>query len=158
MSKSKREMTPRQFFMVAIKGLGADVVGDIIGVRGRTINRYAADPLTTDSGSQTPHQLEEFPKLFMRLEEVGRGYAARGLIRFLQAAIDDDVQPPTEISNPLPTIEEEILADYRAVAALQNAIDERQDVDLIGVLKQAAIDEIERTYAKYLQCRDREQE
>jgi len=53
----------------------------------------------------------------------------------------------------LPTIHEEILADYSAVARLQQAIEAGADLETINNLKKEAVEEIERTVARY--ARDR---
>lgn len=82
------------------------------------------------------------------MDEIWRGDVARKVIDHLQTAIDGE---DTALLVPLKaTMGAEKLADYSALAAFQAAMVEGADVDLVETLMREAKDEIERTYAKWL--------
>jgi len=150
MTQEKPEMQPWQVFNAARRALGANVVAKIFNRSIRAAHDWAQDPAYTEVRCKSP--LELLYTLFERMADSGRGYAARSAIQYLESAIDPDVEI-VGVIEPLPTIQEEILADYAAVAALQRAIDVGASGDDIRRLKRDAIDEIERTAAKYIKDR-----
>lgn len=146
MSSEQVKMQPWQVFQAARKHLGADTVARIFNREKRSAYSWAQDPTFTECRCRSP--LELLHSLFERMDAVGVGYAARAGVEYLATAIDPDVQVD-EIREPLPTIEEEILADYSAVSQLQRAIEDKADLETVNRLKREAIEEIERTVAKY---------
>jgi len=147
MSNMFGNLQPWQVFHIARKHLGPGSIAKVFGKSNvRSAYDWAQDPLTTQKRCRSP--LEALHHMFQLLDEIGLGYVARASIAYLQTAIEPDELH--NIQEPLPTIEQEILADYSAVASLQRAVEACEEVDLVDTLKQEAIDEIERTYAKYL--------
>jgi len=114
----------------------------------RSAHDWAQDPTCTEVRCKSP--LELLHALFERMDAVGYGYAARAAIRYLETALDHEV-----VVDAIPTVkatmEQEVLADYAAVAALQRAIEAEEAIDTVHELKHAAMDEIDRTFAKYSQ-------
>lgn len=64
-----------------------------------------------------------------------------------------DAGTEEELVAPMPSMTDEILADYRAVAKLQNAIELGCDVAGVEHLLKDAIAELERTFALY--CKEK---
>ena len=83
------------------------------------------------------------------MDEIGRGDVSRKVVEHLQAAIDGEA--PASVVPLKLTMDAEKLADFSAVAAFQKAIDEGEEVDLVETLMNEAKDEIERTFAKWLE-------
>lgn len=146
MSNEKAKMQPWQVFQAARKHLGAERVARIFNREVRSAHNWAQDPVYTQCRCKTP--LELLRNLFVEMDTVGRGDVAREAINYLAGAVDPVVDA-AEIKMTLPTIQQEILADYSKVAALQHGIEDGLDISEISYLKQEAIDEIERTFAKY---------
>lgn len=147
MSKESVKMQPWQVFDVAIRYLGADRIARVFNREKRSPYNWAADPLCTMHRCASP--LELMHKLFCLMADAGLGYVVRAAIRYLQTAVND-VEGGGSIIEPLPTIEEEILADYSAVGELQRAIEAQADIEDIRLLEAAARAEIERTVARYV--------
>jgi len=152
MSYEQRKMQPWQVFHAARKALGANVVARVFNREIRSANNWAQDPAYTVCRCKSP--LELLHTLFERMDSVGLGYVARAGIRYLESAIDDEVDI-VRIKEPLPTITEEILADYGAVSVLQAAIDAGEPLEVVKIKACAAKEEIERTVAKYAQGQQR---
>lgn len=150
MTQENPQMQPWQVFHAARRALGANIVAKIFNRSIRAAHDWAQDPAYTEVRCKSP--LELLHTLFERMADAGRGYAVRSALQYLESAIDSDVQAQG-IIEPLPTIQEEILADYAAVAALQAGIAGGASADEIRQLKREATDEIERTAAKYIKDR-----
>lgn len=146
MSTDDNKMQPWQVFQAARKYLGANTVARIFNREIRSANNWAQDPAYTEVRCKCP--LELLHTLFERMDAVGLGYVARAGIAYLETAIDA-ADRPAAIREPLPTIQEEILADYSAVADLQRVIDAGADLATVQLYEKAALEEIERTVAKY---------
>jgi hypothetical protein len=152
MSERNAKMQPWQVFQAARKYLGAHNVARIFNREVRSAHNWAQDPAHTECRCKSP--LELLHTLFERMDAVGIGYAARAAIDYLATAVDPAVQVGG-IKPPLPTIQEEILADYSAVARLQQAIEAGADMESVHGLKRDAMEEIERTVARYIQEKGR---
>lgn len=149
MSTEPLKMQPWQVFHAAGKHLTNEGVARIFNREKRSAYSWGQDPACTEHRCQSP--LELLHNLFVRMDAVGVGYVARSAIRYLESALDP-VEPPP-IIEPLPTIQEEILADYTAVAALQQVINAGGDMEQVQQYKQDAIEEIERTVDRYARGR-----
>jgi hypothetical protein len=115
----------------------------------RTSYSWGQDPAYTVERSGNP--LDWLHSMFCQMDAVGYGFAARAGIKYLESALDPvDLEPVAEL---LPTVQDELLADYRAVSEFQQAIEQGSGFDEVDRLKAAAMDEIERTYAKYLKVK-----
>jgi len=150
MTEQQPKMQPWQVFHGARKAMGAAVVARIFNRSIRSAHDWAQDPTCTEVRCKSP--LELLHTLFERMDAVGYGYAARAAIRYLETALEQDV-----VVGVVPlvkdTMEQEVLADYAAVASLQRAIEAGKPVDVVHELKHAAMDELDRTFAKY--CKDK---
>jgi len=84
------------------------------------------------------------------LDDYGHADVVRQAVNFIvsdtSAAIDCDAPVITDLQ---PTMSDEILCDYKAVAKLQAAIEAGESVECVSALKDEAIDEIARTVALY---------
>jgi len=147
MSYGEGKMQPWQVFHAARKILGANIVARIFNREVRSAHNWAQDPARTECRCKSP--LELLHTLFERLDAAGVGYVARAGIEYLSTALDPDVRVD-EIKEPLSTIQEEILADYSAVSMLQQGIEAGADEETVNHLKREAMEEIERTVAKYM--------
>jgi len=136
-----------QAFHAANKYIGPDNVARIFNREKRSAYSWGQDPDYTKHRCKSP--LEHLHSLFGKMDDAGIGYIARAAIHYLETAIDADIDADVDIVDTLPTITEEILADYTAVAALQQAIDTGADLCTVKVRATEAIGEIERTVAKY---------
>jgi len=152
MSYEQGKMQPWQVFHAARKALGANVVARVFNREIRSAHNWAQDPAHTECRCKSP--LELLHTMFERMDAAGLGYVARAGIRYLESAIDGEIEVG-DIQEPLPTITEEVLADYAAVAALQQAIDAGADLEQVRILAASSIGEIERTVAKYAQGQPR---
>lgn len=114
---------------------------------GRIIRMYAQDPRFTDKRCKDP--LKALYIIFSEMVSIGRGDVVRKAVSYLASTLEEKL--PRAVKRLQPTLCVEILANFRAVAALQREIEVGSDRDIVSDCKQAAIDEIERTYAKYLQ-------
>ena len=145
MSDESPKMQPWQVFHAAKKHLGVEAVARIFNKEKRSAYNWAGDPACTEVRCKSP--LELLHTLFERMDAAGCGYMARAAIRYLETALDD-TDPPL-VREPLPTVQDELLADYAALAEFQRAIHAGMDMDAVQSLKIAAIEEIERTVARY---------
>ena len=137
-----------QFWAAAKKLLGESNLMLILGRRnGRTIRLYSADPRYTQDRCRDP--LQHLHIIFQELDTFGRGDVARLAIRYLESALDDEATAD-QVAALLPTMEEEILADYQAVYHLQSAIRDGLPVDQVADLAAEARAEINRTLARYI--------
>lgn len=140
-------MQPWQFFHMARKHLGVDVVARIFNREKRSAYSWAQDPDTTQYRCQNP--LEALHRVFSKMDDYGLGYAVDAAINYLKTARDES-ELGDAIPGLLPTMQEEQLADYKCLADFQAAIDAGEPPEGVKRLKQFALEEIERTYAKYL--------
>lgn len=149
MPKCPARLQPWQVFHAAIKTLSAGVLASIFGKANiRTVYLYGADPDFTEQRCKNP--LEALHLMFRKMDEVGRGDVARCAIDYLSTAIDDlgQLEPVGELKK---TIDAEVLQDYAAVANLRKLIDEQADPAAVKLALHEAMEELQRTYAKYLQ-------
>jgi len=149
MTNDEQKMQPWQVFNAARKFLGAPVVARIFNRAQRSAHDWAQDPASTAVRCKSP--LECLFALFERLDAAGMGYVARAAIHYLESALDPTVAAE-EVRLPLPTVELEVLADYRAVADLQMALEGGAEVDAVAALADEAKAEIERTVARYIKA------
>lgn len=146
MSKENVKMQPWQVFHLANRYLGPAAVARVFNREKRSAYNWGQDPLCTEHRCASP--LELMHTLLSRMCDVGLGYVARAAIRYLQTAVDE-IDGSECIKEPLPTIHEEILADYSAVSELQRAIEAGLSPKTIKLLLAEAKAEIERTVAKH---------
>ena len=154
MTKEKADLQTWQIFHVARRTLGPGAVANIFGRRNaRSAYDWAADPaFTVQRVKRDP--LQALHLMFSRLVDYGRQDVVKAAIDFLASALDDSTV--CSIEELKPTLAEEILADFSAVAKLQDIIDEQASADSVREAAEEAIDEINRTVAKYIMERRHE--
>lgn len=147
MPKENMELQPWQVFAAAMKTLGRKELGELLGVGERTAYLYGENPAYT-AGKRCRCPLERLHAMLSELATFGRADVCRAAINYLRSAFEEVDKAP--VGGIKPTMTEEVLADYSAVASLQRAIEGCEDVDLVETLAGAAKDEIDRTFAKYI--------
>jgi hypothetical protein len=148
------EMQSWQVFHYVRKHLGRSVLYAIFGKRhARTVDLWCQDPRFTDKEALSYDPLQGLRDLFSILDDQGHVPMVRSALQLLASGTSVDCDYHGDHTDPLPTITEEILADYRAVAALQAGIEAGLAAHAVNQLKAAAINEIERTVALYLKDR-----
>lgn len=151
MSKNNQKMQPWQFWKVANRFFTPAGVARVFNKEKRSAYSWAQDPMFTEHRCACPIVL--LGRLFEMMNEVGLGYACRALLRYLEGKLDD-IEQEDVILQPLPTMQEEQLADYKCLAAFQQAIDDGLPLGEVHRLKRLADEEIERTMAKYVEEND----
>ncbi len=136
-----------QVFNAARKYLGAAAVARIFNRSLRSAHDWAQDPACTAVRCKSP--LECLHALFERLDAAGMGYVARAALAYLESALAPE-HGAEALCLPLPTLEQEVLADFRSVAALQAAVEAGAEMDMVAALADEAKAEIERTVARYI--------
>lgn len=149
MAKGLMKLQTWQIFHAARKHLSPERVTKIFGKKNaRSAYTWAQDPVTTEDRCKDP--IEALHTMMLELDAIGRGDVARAVIEFLRTAVDGE-SCSCAVKEVLPTIEQELLADYQALASFQRAVEACEDVDIVDALRVGAIEEIDRTHAKYLQ-------
>lgn len=150
MPKENAKLQSWRFFFYSRKYLGRSVLYRIFGKRhARTVDGWCEDPRFTDKEDGAFDPIQGVRELLSLLDDHGHCGVVRSCISYLTAGTSVDCAVDDDLIETKPTIGEEILADYRAVAAMQSAIESGLHPDEISALKSAALSEIERTYAKY---------
>ncbi|WP_035273630.1 hypothetical protein [Desulfogranum japonicum] len=154
MTMNSPELQSWQVFQAARKYIGAERVARIFNRKVRSAYSWAQNPAFTEHRCKNP--LDTLHALFTELDARGMAYVVQDALTFLASSIDD--VDASEFKEPLPTITEEILADYTAISTLKDAIDERKSIDTIVFLGHEAEAEIQRTVAKYIQEQTKQKE
>lgn len=152
MTNGKPKMQSWQILHFARKHLGRSTLYIIFGRKNaRIVDYWCEDPKTTDKKDQAYDPIQGVKDLLSALDDQGHTGIVRACLAFLRSgtSLEDDCLPA--VTELLPTMAEEELADYHAVAAMQHAIDQGKPPAVISALKKSAVEEIERTYAKYLE-------
>lgn len=147
MTQETGKMQPWQVFHAGIRTLGVNMVARIFNRKIRSAYDWAQDPSYTECRCKSP--LELLHTYFERLADSGREYVVEAAIQYLRTSIDHG-ERSCPIVEPLPTMNEEILADYSAVATLQQAIGCGRQTSEIMDLAVEAKAEIDRTVALYV--------
>lgn len=150
MPNNEPKMQSHHIFHFARKHLGRSVLYAIFGRKNtRIVEYWCQDPLYTAKPEEAYDPLRGVKSLLEVLDSHGHCGVVRACIAYLISGTSMECGVNPEIVDTKPTMTEEILADYKAVAALQDAIEKAEYPEHIITLKQAAIAEIERTFAKY---------
>ena len=150
MPKSSAPMQSWQVFHYARKHLNRSVLYAIFGKKNaRTVDYWCENPKFTNKTEQAYDPIQGVKDLLEQLDDQGHCPVVRAAIAYLVSGTSLDLGIDPEIIEPMQTIQDEILADYRAVASMQAAIEAGHHPDEISALKRAAIAEVERTFAKY---------
>lgn len=148
MTKKGAKLQSWQIFHAANKHLTPGVIATIFGKSNvRSAYSYGQDPAVTQHRCKDP--IEAVRMMLERLDEVGRGDVAKAAIAYMATAIEEEYLAPVEDLQP--TLELEMLKDFGAVASLQNAIENEMPVDVVDNFRHEAVEEIDRTFAKYVE-------
>lgn len=150
MPKENARLQSWRIFFYARKYLGRSTLYSIFGKRhARTVDLWCEDPRFTDKEDKAFDPVQGVHDLLTLLDDHGHCGIVRSCIAYLISGTSAECGIDAEIVEIKPTITEEILADFKAVAALASAIEAGLHPDEIAPIKIAAMSEIERTYAKY---------
>lgn len=150
MPKTANKLQSWQVFHYARKHLSRSALYAIFGRKNaRTVDYWCENPKFTKKGEEAYDPLYGVKDLFAALDDGGHFDVLRSAVAFLLSGTSIESEEGTEIRDILPTLTEEILADFRAVAAMQAAIEAGEHPDEVAAWKRSAIAEIERTFAKY---------
>lgn len=150
MAKHIETMKSWQIFHFTRKHLGRSVLYAIFGKKNaRTVDYWCEDPRYTDKPDSASDPILWVKNLLDTLDDHGYTHVVRAAISFFKTgtSLEDEYAPV--VDDLLPTMDAEKLADFHAVARFQEAIDRGADCQEVDALKQAAIEEVERTFAKY---------
>lgn len=148
MAITPKKLQSWQIFHAARKHLGVERVICIFGKKNaRSAYTWAQDPRFTEDRCRDP--LEATHAMLSELDTVGRGDVARACLSYLATAVDGASFDLAAVASLKPTIDAEVLADYQALAAMQHAIEHGAELAEVGRLRHEAVDEINRTFAKF---------
>lgn len=150
MPKNDTTMQSWQVFHFARKHLSRSVLYAIFGKKNaRAVDYWCEDPRYTAKLDGAYDPLNGVRTLLESLDDQGHCGVVRAALSYLAENTSVKCDYEQSIIEPLPSLNDEILADYRAVAELQRAIE--LEVDMAGVehLLLDAVAELERTVARY---------
>jgi hypothetical protein len=137
-----------QVFSAGIYHLKKDFLAKMFGVSLRQVERWAADPDTTESHQKNPlDRLEAMCRAFMARgqSEIARIMAARlAYVVNCELRELDPVEPDAE------TMQHECLDDYPPVTRFHEAINQGGSIEEVRHLWQAAKRELDETFEMYL--------
>lgn len=150
MAKETAKMKSWQVFHFARKHLGRSTLYSLFGKKNaRSIDFWCEDPLYTGKDDNAYDPLKGVKNLVDLLDDNGHCDTVRATLAYIAAGTSCDTGIDPAVVDPLPSIGDEILADFRAVATLQRSIEAGDDIELVVDLMRDAIAEIERTVARY---------
>jgi len=151
MPKEKEKMQSWQIFHFARKYLTRSTLYAIFGKKNaRAVDYWCEDPRYTAKADGAYDPIQGVKALLSTLDDQGHCGVVRAAVAYLCEGTSCDLDlDNANLSEPLPCITDEILADFRAVANLQRAIEEERHISVIEDYKLEAIAEIERTVARY---------
>ena len=154
MAKDTPKMQSWQVFHYARKYLGRSALYAIFGKKNaRSVDFWCEDPTTTSKDEKAYDPIEGVKNLLKELDDHGHGPVVRSTLKHITSETNITIDGECQYGELLDTLSEEILADFRIVGKLQSAIEERLDPDKVEAIKDQALAEIERTYARYLKER-----
>ena len=151
MSNETSKMQSWQVFHYARKYLTRSRLYAIFGKKNaRAVDFWCEDPRFTNKTEGAYDPLQGVKTLIDMLDDQGHCDVVRATFAFLSEGTSCETGGNPAIIDPLPTIHEEILADFRAVGLLQRAIESGAGIDEVKQYRQHAIAEVERTVARYI--------
>jgi hypothetical protein len=138
-----------QIYSAAIHHLGKGFLCRMYKVTGRQVERWAANPATTESQARNP--IDRYESLLDRLIEIGAGDVARiavarqaHLVGCELKAKNGDCEPDGD------TIEDECLDDYPPLTRFHSAIRKKASAEEVLHFCQEAKSEIDETMELFL--------
>ncbi|MFA7346877.1 MAG: hypothetical protein WCZ86_03860 [Desulfurivibrionaceae bacterium] len=151
MANGDKKMQSWQVLHFARKHLGRSVLYAIFGKKNaRTVDYWCEDPRYTGKEDRAFDPIQGVKDLLDALDDQGHTPIVRACLNFLRSGTSLEEEKLPMVSELLPTLAEEKLADYIALAEFQSAIERCRPYEEANALKKAAIEEIERTFAKYV--------
>ena len=152
MANGTNKMQSWQIFHFCRKHLGRSCLYAIFGRKNaRTVDYWCENPRFTSKPECASDPISGLKCLIDELDDKGHTSVVRAMIAYFKSGTSLEEDPDPAVSDLLPTMTEEKLADFRAVAEFQDAIDKCLDRAEVDARKLVAIEEIERTFAKYLE-------
>lgn len=152
MPKEANKMQSWQVFHYARKHLSASTLYAIFGKKNaRAVDYWCEDPEYTARPEGSYDPIKGVKRLLESLDDHGHCAVVKASLSYLSAGTSACCNLDPQVDQLKDTMAEEILADYAAVSALQSAIESGHNIASIQQKKAAAIAEIERTVALYLQ-------
>lgn len=150
MAKGNQQMQSWQVLHFFRKHLGRSALYAIFGKKNaRTVDYWCEDPKYTGKSERAFDPIQGVKDLLEMLDDHGHTATVRACLDFLRSGTSLDEGCSPEVSDLLPTLTEEELADYTCLADFQAAIHRCAPYEEVNALKKSAIEEIERTFAKY---------
>jgi hypothetical protein len=155
MAKEKTKMRSWQVMHFARKHLGRSALYAIFGKKNaRTVDYWCEDPKFTGKEERAFDPIQGVKDLLETLDDQGHTSVVRACLNFLREGTSLEEEFTPAVTELLPTLAEEELADYQYLSEFQRAIARCAPYKEVNALKQEAIEEIERTFAKYREvCR-----
>ena len=152
MAKEKQKMHSWQVFHFARKYLGRSVLYAVFGKKNaRAVDYWCEDPKYTDKAEQAYDPIKGVKELLSPLDDHGHTAVVRACLDYLcEGTSLEEAAANPGVCELLPTLSEEKLADYTCLAEFQAAITRCDSYQEVNALKNGAIEEIERTFAKYI--------
>lgn len=139
-----------QVFHFARKHLSRSVLYAIFGKKNaRAVDYWCEDPRYTAKLEGAYDPIQGVKSLLETLDDHGHCGVVRSALSYLAAGTSADSGDVQKIVEPMSCISQEILADFRAVAELQRAIEAKLDLAGVEHLLLEAVAELERTVACY---------
>lgn len=150
MTKVSVKMQSWQVFHYARKHLTRSVLYTIFGRKNaRAVDYWCEDPRYTAKHTGAYDPIQGVKTLIDTLDDRGHCDVVRSIFAFLSTGTTCETGKDPEITDLLPTVGEEILADFRTVGDLQRAIEAGASLDEVKQYRGLAIAEIDRTIARY---------
>lgn len=145
------KMQSWQVFHFARKHLTRSALYSIFGKKNaRAVDYWCEDPRYTAKIEGAYDPLQGVKSMLETLDDQGHCGVVRAAFAYLAENTSIKCDYERTIVEPMSNITDEILADFRAVAELQRAIENKCDVAGAEHLLREAIAELERTVACYI--------
>lgn len=150
MAKETTKMQSWQVFHFARKHLTRSTLYAIFGKKkARAVDYWCEDPRYTAKPEGAYDPIQGVKALLDTLDDNGHCGVVRATVAYMCEGTSCRLDHKKEIVEPMSTITDEILADFRAVANLQRAIEAGAEIDEVEYYQREAVEEIERTVALY---------
>ena len=137
-----------QIYSAAIHHLGKGYLTRLHGVTGRNVERWAADPDTTESHQRNP--IDRYEALLKRFVEFGADDVARIAVARQANLVGCELRDKNRVDPDGVSMEDECLDDYPPLTRFHAAIREKGSPEEVLHFCQAAKNEIDETMEYYL--------
>ncbi|WP_024333094.1 hypothetical protein [Desulfotignum balticum] len=144
---TRTPVAPWEWYSGAIYHLGKSLILKIWNCSGRTLERWSADPATTESITKNP--LGMLGITLEKLMERGRTDFARAAVDYLAGIVGCTLVCDGEIHPDKETLADECLDDLPALAEFHTALREGQPLPVVRELCRKAKHDIDESLAIY---------